>query len=81
MVYIGGFFSILMLFILLYWDENELEEEDDITMFSEKGLQKFLADFLAAFMILVFSVPEGLPLVITLSLANSVMELKVLYFY
>lgn len=38
MVYIGGFFSVLMLFILLYWDENELEEEEDITMLSERGL-------------------------------------------
>ena len=45
-------------------------------MESKVGLQKFLADFLAAFMILVFSVPEGLPLVITLTLANTVSELK-----
>ena len=54
-----------------------MEEDEGVGIASEKGVSKFLSDFLAAFMIIVFSDPEGLPLIITLSLANAVMELKV----
>ena len=37
---------------------------------------KVLSDFIAAFLIIVLSIPEGLPLVVTLSLAFSIARLK-----
>ena len=37
---------------------------------------KVLEDFISAFMIIVLSIPEGLPLIVTLSMAFSIANLR-----
>lgn len=47
---------------------NELQQK----LISRLTLMKVLSDFIAAFLIIVLSIPEGLPLIVTLSLAFSI---------
>lgn len=43
--------------------------------FSHATFNKLISDFIESFLILVLSVPEGLPLVIVLTLANAAHQL------
>jgi Ca2+ transporting ATPase len=45
-------------------------------IFTQLTFEKILADFINAFLIVVLSIPEGLPLIITLSMAFSIGRLK-----
>lgn len=51
---------------------NDLHER----FFTGRTLRKILSDFIDAFLIIVLSIPEGLPLIVTLSLAYSINQLK-----
>lgn len=64
--------SALVMFIVLELymvrELNELQQK----LISRLTLMKVLSDFIAAFLIIVLSIPEGLPLIVTLSLAFSI---------
>lgn len=64
-----------MFIVLELYMVRELQELQQ-RIFSRLTLLKVLSDFIAAFLIIVLSIPEGLPLVVTLSMAFSLARLK-----
>ena len=76
-VTIGLFFSCCMLLVLFSYNIREMHEQG-VPLFSNRGIQRLLSSFIEAFMMVVFSVPEGLPLIMTLGLSNTVQQLRVI---
>jgi P-type Ca2+ transporter type 2B len=76
MVFIGMLFFFGMVVVLFSYDLRKMGKEET-KVISNKGIQTLLSSFIEAFMILVLSVPEGLPLILTLSLSNTVKNLRV----
>jgi P-type Ca2+ transporter type 2B len=77
-VTIGLVFSCVMLLVLFHYNIKEMNESR-IPLLSNKGIQRLLSSFIESFMMIVFSVPEGLPLVMTLSLSHTVQILRVFF--
>lgn len=69
MIFIGFIISIIILIALSIYSIEDVERDDSAKIFEEKTLEKFVSNFIEAFLVLVLSVPEGLPLVIILTLA------------
>ncbi len=67
--------ALILLSILCYYLNIELNLKG-IYLVSEQGLILFFSIFLEAFLVLVLSVPEGLPLILTLSMSKSSQVLK-----
>ncbi|CAD8194355.1 unnamed protein product [Paramecium octaurelia] len=75
LVFIGCMSALAMFIILELYMVRELQELQE-KIFSQFTLKKVLSDFIDAFLIIVLSIPEGLPLIVTLSLAFSIAKLR-----
>ncbi|CAD8112179.1 unnamed protein product [Paramecium sonneborni] len=75
LVFIGCMSALAMFIILELYMVRELQELQE-KVFSQFALKKVLSDFIDAFLIIVLSIPEGLPLIVTLSLAFSIAKLR-----
>ena len=71
LIIIGGLLALLMFIILfIYLIIHIIEYHEDFL--SEETMLILLKIFMESFLILVLSVPEGLPMIFTLSLAYAV---------
>ncbi|CAK66378.1 unnamed protein product (macronuclear) [Paramecium tetraurelia] len=75
LVFIGCMSALAMFIVLELYMVRELNELQE-KIFSQFALKKVLSDFIDAFLIIVLSIPEGLPLIVTLSLAFSIAKLR-----
>ncbi|CAD8122769.1 unnamed protein product [Paramecium sonneborni] len=75
LVFIGCMSALAMFIVLELYMVRELNELQQ-KIFSQFALKKVLTDFIDAFLIIVLSIPEGLPLIVTLSLAFSIAKLR-----
>ncbi|KAM3130810.1 hypothetical protein pb186bvf_017105 [Paramecium bursaria] len=75
LVFIGCMAALVMFIVLEFYMVRHLEEVQQKVL-SQFGLMKVLEDFISAFMIIVLSIPEGLPLIVTLSMAFSIANLR-----
>ncbi|KRX03533.1 HAD-like domain [Pseudocohnilembus persalinus] len=76
MIFIGFIISIIILIALCLYSIEDVEKDDNAKFLEEKTLEKFVSNFIEAFLVLVLSVPEGLPLVIILTLAYGSRQLQ-----
>jgi len=64
-----------MFSILMYYSIEEAHENNE-KLISGQGMKRIINEFIEAFLIIVLSVPEGLPLIMTLGLSFAVSNLK-----
>jgi len=60
----------MVLFIILGYYMNRELNNKNIYLISQDGLIMFFSVFLESFLVLVLSVPEGLPLILSLSMTK-----------
>lgn len=63
-------FAVLMYYCMVEFDEN------DEKINSLNGMRVIIGEFIESFLIVVLSVPEGLPVLLTLGLSFAVGKLK-----
>lgn len=74
LVKLGAIFAMIMFAILMFYSVMETHESGE-NMLSANGFRRVINDFIEAFLIIVLSVPEGLPLIMTLGLSFAVIKL------
>ncbi len=75
LVKLGAIFAMAMFAVLMFYSVSEFHKNQE-NLASTLGMKRIISDFIEAFLIIVLSVPEGLPLIMALGLSFAVNKLK-----